>query len=75
MIEETKLDDLDENECVYIIGFWKKDHKQNDYFCYHYFHIQNLMELDVEVDYNRYEKRGLFISVENEVFLVFKNKA
>ena len=75
MIDETKLDNLDENECVYIIGFWKKDHKQNDYFCYHYFYIQNLMELEVEVDYDRYEKRCLFISGENEVFLVFKNKA
>ena len=42
-----------------IIGFWKKDKEAGDFFCYHYFYIQNFVKFSEAAN-------GL-------VFLIYKN--
>ena len=49
---------------ISIISFWRRDDIARDFFCYHYFYIQNLFVRD--------DKRSLFESEEKLVFLLYK---
>ena len=40
------LDSFSEDSDISIIGFWRKDEDPGDFYCYHYFYVQNLIVKD-----------------------------
>ena len=40
------LDSFSGDSDISIIGFWRKDEDPGDFYCYHYFYVQNLIVKD-----------------------------
>ena len=52
------------NDDISIISFWKKRPANNNFYCYHYFYIKDLIERD---------DKSLFETENEKLFLVYKN--